>query len=121
MINKPRKKRAAGIISIQNITKRFGPVVAVDDVSLDIPKNEFFALLGPSGCGKTTLLRMIAGFETPTSGQILIDGENVSRVPPNKRPVNMVPIGRPWEFQTRGTFMLGWPVKFATGVKGMKA
>jgi len=78
------------IISTRNISKRFGSVVAVDDVSLDIAQNEFFALLGPSGCGKTTLLRMLAGFETPSAGQILIDGQNMSRVPPNRRPVNMV-------------------------------
>ncbi|MFN7174345.1 MAG: ABC transporter ATP-binding protein [Thermaurantiacus tibetensis] len=72
------------------MTKRFGPVVAVDDVSLAIAEGEFFALLGPSGCGKTTLLRMLAGFETPTKGRILIDGEDYTRTPPNRRPVNMV-------------------------------
>ena len=78
------------IIQIRNVSKRFGRVTAVDDVSLDILPSEFFVLLGPSGCGKTTLLRMIAGFEVPTEGQILIDGQDVSHVPPNKRPVNMV-------------------------------
>lgn len=78
------------IIEFRNITKRFGPVTAVDNVSLSIDEGEFFALLGPSGCGKTTLLRMLAGFETPTSGQILIDGRDVTRTPPNRRPVNMV-------------------------------
>jgi spermidine/putrescine transport system ATP-binding protein len=78
------------IIEFRNITKRFGPVTAVDNVSLTIEEGEFFALLGPSGCGKTTLLRMLAGFETPTSGQILIDGKDVTPVPPNQRPVNMV-------------------------------
>ena len=78
------------IIEFRNITKRFGPVTAVDDVSLSITEGEFFALLGPSGCGKTTLLRMLAGLEVPTTGQILIDGQDVTRVPPNKRPVNMV-------------------------------
>jgi spermidine/putrescine transport system ATP-binding protein len=80
----------AKIIEFQGITKRFGPVVAVDNVSLTIEEGEFFALLGPSGCGKTTLLRMLAGFETPTRGAILIDGIDVTRVPPNRRPVNMV-------------------------------
>jgi spermidine/putrescine transport system ATP-binding protein len=78
------------IIRFENVTKRFGKVVAVDDVSLSIEEGEFFALLGPSGCGKTTLLRMLAGFETPTEGRILIDGEDISRIPPNRRPVNMV-------------------------------
>jgi spermidine/putrescine ABC transporter ATP-binding subunit len=78
------------IIRLENVTKRFGKVAAVDDVSLSIEEGEFFALLGPSGCGKTTLLRMVAGFETPTEGRILIDGQDVSRIPPNRRPVNMV-------------------------------
>ncbi|MDQ2859377.1 MAG: ABC transporter ATP-binding protein [Pseudomonadota bacterium] len=81
---------AKSIIRFENVTKRFGKVTAVDDVSLSIDEGEFFALLGPSGCGKTTLLRMLAGFETPTEGRILIDGEDVSRTAPNKRPVNMV-------------------------------
>ena len=81
---------AKTIIRFENVTKRFGKVVAVDDVSLSIEEGEFFALLGPSGCGKTTLLRMLAGFESPSEGRILIDGQDVSHVPPNKRPVNMV-------------------------------
>jgi spermidine/putrescine ABC transporter ATP-binding subunit len=80
----------APIISIRNVTKTFDAVRAVDDVSFDIQANEFFALLGPSGCGKTTLLRMIAGFTRPSAGQILIDGQDMVEVPPNKRPVNMV-------------------------------
>ena len=69
------------IIRFEGITKRFGKVTAVENVNLDIQEGEFFALLGPSGCGKTTLLRMLAGFETPTEGRILIDGvrgENLS-------------------------------------------
>ncbi len=78
------------IVSIQGVSKRFGEVTAVDRVSLDIRQNEFFALLGPSGCGKTTLLRMLAGFETPDQGRILIDGRDMTDVPPNRRPVNMV-------------------------------
>ncbi len=74
------------IIQFENITKRFGKVAAVDNVSLTIYEGEFFSLLGPSGCGKTTLLRMLAGFEMPTEGRILIDGQDVSLTPPNKRP-----------------------------------
>ena len=77
-------------ISIQGISKHFGEVRAVDDVNLEIEKGEFFALLGPSGCGKTTLLRMLAGFEVPTSGEILIDNEPTAQVPHFLRPVNMV-------------------------------
>ncbi|GAB5467629.1 MAG: ABC transporter ATP-binding protein [Rhodospirillales bacterium] len=77
-------------ISIQDVSKSFGRVRAVDRVSIDIARGEFFSLLGPSGCGKTTLLRMLAGLEYPTSGEILIDGQPMSTVPPNKRPVGMV-------------------------------
>jgi spermidine/putrescine ABC transporter ATP-binding subunit len=77
-------------ISLRGIAKAFGPVKAVDDVSIDIRRGEFFSLLGPSGCGKTTLLRMIAGFEFPSEGEIYIDGQPMSAVPPNRRPTNMV-------------------------------
>lgn len=77
-------------ISIQNISKHFGAVRAVDDVSIDIRRGEFFALLGPSGCGKTTLLRMLAGFEIPTMGEMFIDGQPIAAIPPHERPVNMV-------------------------------
>ena len=77
-------------IQIKNVHKRVGNPAAVDNISLDIKAGELFVLLGPSGCGKTTLLRMIAGFEVPTEGQILIDGQDMASVPPNKRPVNMV-------------------------------
>ena len=66
------------IISFRNVYKRFGTMTAVDNVSLDIMPGEFFALLGPSGCGKTTLLRMLAGFEVPSEGQVLIDGRAVA-------------------------------------------
>jgi spermidine/putrescine ABC transporter ATP-binding subunit len=81
---------APAIVRIEEVTKRFGSIPAVDGVSLEIRPNEFFALLGPSGCGKTTLLRMLAGFEQASAGRILIDGEDMAGVPPNRRPVNMV-------------------------------
>ncbi|GAB2176604.1 ABC transporter ATP-binding protein [Dongia sp. agr-C8] len=77
-------------IAIQNVSKHFGPLCAVNDISFGIRRGEFFSLLGPSGCGKTTLLRMLAGFEAPDSGEILIDGERMSHVPPNARPTNLV-------------------------------
>ncbi len=78
------------LISIDNVTKAFGEAVAVRDLNLDIHKGEIFALLGGSGCGKSTLLRMLSGFEEPTSGRILLAGEDVSGVPPHKRPFNMM-------------------------------
>jgi spermidine/putrescine ABC transporter ATP-binding subunit len=78
------------LIRIEKVSKRFGNFVAVDDVSLEVAAGDFFALLGPSGCGKTTLLRMLAGLETPSEGRILIDGIDMTGVPPNKRPVNRV-------------------------------
>ncbi len=77
-------------VEIERITKSFGDFKAVDDVSLKVYKGEIFCLLGASGCGKTTLLRMLGGFETPTSGRVLIDGEDMSGVPPYERPVNMM-------------------------------
>jgi len=81
---------AVPFVRIQSVTKTFGDLYAVDNVSLDIFKGEFFALLGPSGCGKSTLLRMLAGFEKPTAGRILIDGVDMTDVPPWRRPVNMM-------------------------------
>ncbi|MBI1384635.1 MAG: polyamine ABC transporter ATP-binding protein [Rhizobiales bacterium] len=78
------------MVAISAVSKRFGSFSAVDDVNFEIRQNEFFALLGPSGCGKTTLLRMIAGLEVPTEGAIFIDGQDVTAVPANRRPVNMV-------------------------------
>jgi putrescine transport system ATP-binding protein len=81
---------APPLIRIQGVTKRFGDVTAVNEVSLDILKGELFAILGSSGCGKTTLLRMLAGFEHPTSGRIVIDGADMTDVPPYERPVNLM-------------------------------
>jgi putrescine transport system ATP-binding protein len=79
------------IIRFENVTKRFGDFVAVDNITLDIYEREFFALLGPSGCGKTTLLRMLAGFEKPTEGRILVDGEDITALPPYERKnINMM-------------------------------
>ena len=77
-------------IQIENVTKKFGDFIAIDNLNLDIYKNEFFSLLGPSGCGKTTLLRMLAGFEKVTEGKILLDGEDISAIPPHLRPINMM-------------------------------
>jgi spermidine/putrescine transport system ATP-binding protein len=77
-------------VRLDAVTKRFGDFVAVRDLSLDIERGEFFTLLGPSGCGKTTTLRMIAGFEEPTEGRILLGGEDMTGVPPFKRPTNTV-------------------------------
>ncbi|WP_320822197.1 ABC transporter ATP-binding protein [Reinekea sp.] len=78
------------LLSIKNISKQFGDMTAVDDVSLEIRKGEIFALLGASGSGKSTLLRILAGFEQPTSGKILIGSEDISQLPPNERPFNMM-------------------------------
>ena len=77
-------------LHIDRVTKRFGSTVAVDAVDLAIRRGEFFSLLGPSGCGKTTLLRMIAGFEYPDSGDIFVEGQRITDTPPNLRPSNMV-------------------------------
>ena len=77
-------------LRIENLSKRFGATLAVDDVTLSIARGEFFSLLGPSGCGKTTLLRMIGGFTLPDTGTIALDGEDVTLLPPNKRATNMV-------------------------------
>jgi spermidine/putrescine transport system ATP-binding protein len=77
-------------VELRNVTKRFDALAAVDDLSLELAPGEFFTLLGPSGCGKTTTLRMIAGFERPSSGEIRIEGEDVAQLPPHKRPTNTV-------------------------------
>src|SRR4029079_8967482 len=81
---------AEPMIVVDRLVKDFGDVRAVDNVTLEIPAWEFFSMLGPSGCGKTTTLRVIAGFEEPDSGRVLLDGEDVTWVSPKKRNVNMV-------------------------------
>ena len=101
MLTRPRSGNAARLepwqdpaatpfLRVRDLTKSYADIHAVDHVSIDIYRGEFFALLGPSGCGKTTLLRMLAGFETPSAGSIEIDGQDVARVPPWRRPVNMM-------------------------------
>src|SRR5438477_3265670 len=89
---KPAPEAAADmpLLRIEGVSKNFGSFRAVDRLSLDIGAGEFFALLGPSGCGKTTLLRMLAGFETPDEGRILLDGRDIAPVLPHERPVNMM-------------------------------
>lgn len=84
------EEKTKDFIRIRNISKHFGDFVAVDDVNLDIRQGELFSILGGSGCGKTTLLRMLAGFETPTAGSIEIDGTDITEQPPYDRPVNMM-------------------------------
>ncbi|WP_432817321.1 ABC transporter ATP-binding protein [Sulfitobacter sp. JB4-11] len=81
---------AKPLIRFQNVTKRYGEFIAIDDLTLDIFEQEFFALLGPSGCGKTTMMRMLAGFESITDGRIELSGQDIGPVPPNKRAVNMM-------------------------------
>lgn len=100
-------------LEIRNVTRRFGDFIAVDNVSLTIESGEFFTLLGPSGCGKTTILRMIAGFDLPDAGQILLDGKDLAATPPEQRPVRTV-------FQNYALFPhmtvaknIGFPLKMA--------
>ena len=85
--NDPNEKP---LIQFKGVTKRFGEFTAIDNQTLDIFPQEFFALLGPSGCGKTTMMRMLAGFEAPTEGTILLAGQDIAPIPPNKRAVNMM-------------------------------
>lgn len=101
------------LLEIRNVAKRFGNFAAVDNVSLEIKAGEFFTLLGPSGCGKTTLLRMIAGFDAPDGGQILLDGKDLAGLPPEQRPFHTV-------FQSYALFPhmtvasnIGFPLKMA--------
>src|SRR5207253_2080146 len=81
---------ARPLVRFDAVSKRFGAAAAVDALTLDIFEGEFFALLGPSGCGKTTLLRLLAGFETPDEGRVLLDGADLAGIPPHRRPVNMM-------------------------------
>ena len=80
----------APLVRFEGVSKRFGDLAAVDGVSLDIADGEFFALLGPSGCGKTTLMRLLAGFEAPDAGRILLNGEDIAGLPPHRRPSSMM-------------------------------
>ncbi|MGR3698784.1 MAG: ABC transporter ATP-binding protein, partial [Roseovarius sp.] len=82
--------KAKPLIQFKGVTKRFGEFTAIDNQTFDIYEREFFALLGPSGCGKTTMMRMLAGFEKPTEGKILLAGQDLAPIPPNKRSVNMM-------------------------------
>lgn len=85
-----KESEQQSVIALDSVTRQFGQTMALDDVSLDLLEGEFFALLGPSGCGKTTLLRLIAGFETPNAGRVLLDGEDITGLKPSRRPVNMM-------------------------------
>ena len=89
-ISNTHASATAPLIRFEGVTKTFGQTTAVDNLDLDIQAGEFFSLLGPSGCGKTTLMRMLAGFETPTKGRIFLAGQDMAAVAPNKRPVNMM-------------------------------
>ncbi len=88
--NSTGRGNASPFLSIDRLSKHFDEVAAVDDVSVEIKKGEIFALLGSSGCGKSTLLRMLAGFEIPTSGNMYLDGEDIAKMPPYERPINMM-------------------------------
>ena len=83
-------ERGREYVRIEHVSKKFGDFVAVNNVTLTIGQGEIFCLLGGSGCGKTTLLRMLAGFETPSSGSIFIDGQDMADIPPYERPANMM-------------------------------
>ena len=85
-----KDKDAVPLVRFEHVTKRFGSFTAIDNLTLDIYEREFFALLGPSGCGKTTIMRLLAGFETPSEGRILLEGKDLSGMAPHKRPVNMM-------------------------------
>src|ERR1700760_1941294 len=86
----PDDSAARPLVRFEAVSKRFGNIVAVEQLTLDIFEREFFALLGPSGCGKSTLLRMLAGFERPTAGKTIVAGQDITELPPYERPVNMM-------------------------------
>ena len=90
MVKKEYVYLGNAILSVKNINKKFGSVIALQDFNLDINEGEFITILGPSGCGKTTLLRIIAGLETPDTGSVILDNENISNYPPEKRNVNTI-------------------------------
>src|SRR5207249_5925114 len=93
----PRSATDTAVVTLERVVKRFGGVTAVDDLSLDVTRGEFFSMLGPSGCGKTTTLRMIGGFESPSEGMVRLDGQDVTDLPAYRRNVNTV-------FQSYGLF-----------------
>src|SRR5262249_45841536 len=90
LIGSRMRPMTAGQVQIVDLVKRFAEVTAVDGINLDVAGGEFFSLLGPSGCGKITTLRLIAGFEQPTEGRVVLDGRDVAHTPPHKRNVNTV-------------------------------
>ena len=90
MTSGAQQEQTVPLVQLGGVTKAFGVLKALDDVTLSIRSNEFFTLLGPSGCGKTTVLRLLAGFEHPTTGAILLDGRSIVADPPNRRPINTV-------------------------------
>ena len=105
------------ILQLRGLTKSFGQLTAVDHVDLDVAEGEFFTIVGPSGCGKTTLLRMLAGMEAPTSGDILLRGQRINDMPANQRPTCMV-------FQSLALFphrTVGQNIEFPLKIRGVDA
>jgi ABC-type Fe3+/spermidine/putrescine transport system ATPase subunit len=98
-------------VTLHGVTKRFGDFAAVRDMDLDIPRGEFFTMLGPSGCGKTTTLRMIAGFEEPSEGTVLLDGDDVTGLPPFRRATNTSPTARRSRSRYSSGALLAWPCR----------